>query len=82
VLGVVEWKGLSLDVSAPAGAIPRCLRWPCDRSLERRICEHRVHAAELRLKAETMSSVNYSLHALEIWERMADREEKNPPAKA
>jgi hypothetical protein len=29
-----------------------------------------------------MSSVNYSLHAPEMWERMADREEKNPPAEA
>jgi hypothetical protein len=45
--------------------------------------EYRAHAAELQLKAEAMSSateLNRALHDAEMGERMADWEEKNPPA--
>ena len=49
---------------------------------KRRLREYRARAAELRRQAESTSDireVNVALRDAEMWERMADWEEKNPP---
>lgn len=48
---------------------------------KRRVLECRVRAQEARAKAEALSDNErvMALHDADLWERMADWEEKNPP---
>ena len=47
---------------------------------KKRIREYRARAEELRAKADASDPRDLSaLHDAEMWERMADWQEKNPP---
>jgi hypothetical protein len=82
--------GTSRLPGAGAGVVDRTKGWEAEskgghviEAWKKRVREYRARAAELRAKAETISNIkelNAAVRDAEMWERMADWEEKNPPA--